>query len=94
MHNERESGFEVVFIENTYASQKLKELITRGVYDYRSGRYVSQQNAKQLVEAGADVLVAGSYIFKADNPTQTIADLKIDNDIKQKSPPLSIYMVG
>jgi ribulose-phosphate 3-epimerase len=37
---------------------------------------VTNKNAKQLVEAGADVLVAGSYIFKADNPTQTIADLK------------------
>jgi ribulose-phosphate 3-epimerase len=44
----------------------------------------TNKNAKQLV--GADVFVAGSYIFKADNPTQTIADLKID-DIKQKSPP-------
>jgi hypothetical protein len=30
------------------------------------------------------VFVAGSYIFKADNPTQTIADLKIDNDIKAR----------
>jgi ribulose-phosphate 3-epimerase len=36
---------------------------------------VTTKKAKQ-VEAGADVLVAGSYIFKADNPTQTIADLK------------------
>jgi hypothetical protein len=32
------------------------------------------------------VLVAG-YIFKADNPTQTIADLKIDNDINKKARP-------
>jgi hypothetical protein len=39
------------------------------------------------------VLVAGSYIFKADNPTQTIADLKIDNDIKQKKPALT-YLQG
>jgi ribulose-phosphate 3-epimerase len=29
-----------------------------------------------LVEAGADVLVAGSFVFKAENPTATIADLK------------------
>jgi ribulose-phosphate 3-epimerase len=28
------------------------------------------------VEAGADVLVAGSFVFKAENPTTTIADLK------------------
>jgi ribulose-phosphate 3-epimerase len=40
---------------------------------------------KTVSGSGADA--AGSYIFKADNPTQTIADLKIDNDIKQKSPP-------
>ncbi|HIB49139.1 MAG TPA: ribulose-phosphate 3-epimerase [Flavobacteriaceae bacterium] len=37
---------------------------------------VSNKNAKQLVEAGADVLVAGSYIFGSDNPTETIAGLK------------------
>jgi ribulose-phosphate 3-epimerase len=36
----------------------------------------NQQKRKTVSEAGADVLVAGSYIFKADNPTQTIADLK------------------
>jgi hypothetical protein len=38
------------------------------------------------------VLVAG-YIFKADNPTQTIADLKIDNDIKKK-PALTYLQAG
>ena len=37
---------------------------------------VTNQNAKQLIDAGADVLVAGSYVFKAQNPTQTIQDLK------------------
>ena len=37
---------------------------------------VTNQNANQLVEAGADVLVAGSFVFKSDNPTETIADLK------------------
>ena len=37
---------------------------------------VTDQNAKLLVEAGANVLVAGSYIFNAENPTQTIVDLK------------------
>jgi len=37
---------------------------------------VSTANAKKLLDAGADVLVAGSFIFKSDNPTQTIADLK------------------
>jgi ribulose-phosphate 3-epimerase len=28
------------------------------------------------VAAGADVLVAGNFVFKAESPTQTIADLK------------------
>ena len=37
---------------------------------------VSTANARRLLDAGADVLVAGSFVFKSDNPTQTIADLK------------------
>ena len=37
---------------------------------------VTNKNANQLIEAGADVLVAGSYVFKSENPTETIADLK------------------
>ena len=37
---------------------------------------VNIANAKKLLDAGADVLVAGSFVFKSDNPTQTIADLK------------------
>ncbi len=37
---------------------------------------VSTENAKELTEAGVDVLVAGSFIFKAENPTQTIKKLK------------------
>ena len=37
---------------------------------------VSTANARKLLDAGADVLVAGSFVFKSDNPTQTIADLK------------------
>lgn len=37
---------------------------------------VTSANAKKLIDAGADVLVAGSFIFKSDNPTQTIDDLK------------------
>jgi ribulose-phosphate 3-epimerase len=67
------------FIENTYAKvQKLKALITRTgattLIEVDGG--VTNKNAKQLVEAGADVLVAGSYVFKAANPTETIAALK------------------
>jgi len=36
---------------------------------------VTNQNASQLVAAGADVLVAGSYVFSASDPTGTIANL-------------------
>lgn len=37
---------------------------------------VNDQTAPLLVEAGADVLVSGSYIFKADDPAKTIHELK------------------
>ncbi len=37
---------------------------------------VTLDNAKMIVDAGADVLVAGSSIFKTTNPTQIIAALK------------------
>jgi len=37
---------------------------------------VTDKNAKALIDAGADVLVAGSHVFKSENPTKTISDLK------------------
>jgi ribulose-phosphate 3-epimerase len=37
---------------------------------------VTDKNIKQLVDAGADVFVAGSHVFKSDNPTETIKQLK------------------
>ncbi|MFD2917432.1 ribulose-phosphate 3-epimerase [Psychroserpens luteus] len=37
---------------------------------------VTDKNIKQLVEAGADVFVAGSHVFKNDNQTETIKRLK------------------
>ena len=37
---------------------------------------VSLDNAKQIVDAGADVLVAGNAVFKSANPKQTIHQLK------------------
>ncbi len=37
---------------------------------------VSSSNAKELTEAGVDILVAGSFIFKSDDPLKTIKDLK------------------
>ncbi len=68
------------FIENTYSKvEKLKEMILRknssAMIQVDGG--VTNKNAKKLVEAGADVLVAGSYVFKSQNPDNTIKDLKI-----------------
>lgn len=37
---------------------------------------VGMQNAEELLKAGADVLVAGSSIFKTENPTKSIERLK------------------
>ena len=67
------------FIENTYDKViALKELITQKgastIIEIDGG--VTNKNAKQLAEAGADVLVAGSYVFKSEDPTKTITNLK------------------
>ena len=67
------------FIENTYKKvMALKELITskgaNTIIEIDGG--VTNKNATQLASAGADVLVAGSYVFKSENPTKTIKDLK------------------
>lgn len=37
---------------------------------------VTDENAKKLIDAGADVLVAGSFIFRSNDPNKRIADLK------------------
>lgn len=37
---------------------------------------VTLENAKEIIEAGADVLVAGNTVFKSENPLSTIAELK------------------
>lgn len=37
---------------------------------------VNLQNSKELVSLGADVLVAGSFVFKSENPIETIKKLK------------------
>ena len=67
------------FIENTYNKVvQLKELIkikgASTLIEVDGG--VTNINAKQLVDAGADVLVAGSYVFKSKDPIETIRDLK------------------
>ncbi|WP_293296423.1 ribulose-phosphate 3-epimerase [Allomuricauda sp.] len=69
------------FIENTYQKvADLKELILKKnattLIEIDGG--VNANNAKKLVDAGADVLVAGSFVFKSDNPTETIKKLKAE----------------
>lgn len=67
------------FIENTIAKTKrLRRLIdesgSKAVIEIDGG--VNNETAPRLVEAGADVLVSGSYIFNANNPIATIHGLK------------------
>lgn len=67
------------FIENTYVKvEKLKAMIVHKnastIIEIDGG--VTDKNAAALANAGADVLVAGNYVFKAENPTETIAHLK------------------
>lgn len=67
------------FIENTYKKiRQLKEIIldNNASTQIEIDGGVTNENAKQLIEAGADVLVAGSYIFKSADPSATIKDLK------------------
>lgn len=67
------------FIEETYSKVKaLKAMIDKKgcstLIEIDGG--VTNKNAKQLIDAGADVLVAGSYVFGNENPKKTIAGLK------------------
>mgnify|MGYP003498457983 FL=1 len=67
------------FIENTYNKIKtLKKLIERKnpncLIEIDGG--VNTSNYKKLIEAGADVLVAGNAVFASENPIETIKELK------------------
>ena len=67
------------FIENTF--EKVKELthlreVSGADFLIQIDGGVSTKNARKLLDAGADVLVAGSFVFNSANPTQIIADLK------------------
>lgn len=67
------------FIENTYNKiRQLRDLCNRKndgcLIEIDGG--VSTDNAARLFDAGADVLVAGSAVFKSDNPAETIKELK------------------
>jgi ribulose-phosphate 3-epimerase len=67
------------FIENTYSKvEKLKNMIIKRnastLIEIDGG--VNDKNSRHLVAAGADVLVAGSYVFRSEHPKNTIAGLK------------------
>ena len=67
------------FIENTFNKvKKLKELIIKtnssALIEIDGG--VTSANARTLIDCGADVLVAGSFVFKSNNPSDTIKELK------------------
>jgi ribulose-phosphate 3-epimerase len=67
------------FIEHTYKKIKdLKRLIvannSKALIEIDGG--VNQTNATKLIEAGADVLVAGNFVFSAADPLATIRQLK------------------
>lgn len=67
------------FIENTYQKiKRLKEIIVthnaETLVEIDGG--VTSKNAAQLIEAGADILVAGSFVFKAQDQLETIKNLK------------------
>ena len=68
------------FIENTYEKIiKLKKLIVsknaKTIIEVDGG--VTDKNAVALVNAGADVLVAGNFVFKSIDPIKTISELKL-----------------
>ncbi len=67
------------FIENTYKKvQQLQALIefsgSKALIEVDGG--VTDQNIEQLSEVGVNAFVAGSFVFKSENPTNTIANLK------------------
>ena len=67
------------FIENTYRkTEMLSEWRSKNGYDFliEIDGGVNAGNAKKLVDSGADVLVAGNFVFSSENPSQTISDLK------------------
>ena len=67
------------FIENTYNKvEQLRDLRNKNNSNFliEIDGGVNLQNAPKLLSSGADVLVAGSFVFKSENPTQTISELK------------------
>jgi ribulose-phosphate 3-epimerase len=68
------------FIENTYDKvRRLRELIDRKnpscLIEIDGG--VNYETGAKLIESGANVLVAGSFVFGSNNPDETIRKLKL-----------------
>ena len=69
-----------VFIENTYKKvRQLKALIEKNNPDclIEVDGGVNYETGKKLFDSGADILVAGSFVFNSSNPEDTIRNLKI-----------------
>ncbi len=67
------------FIENSFNKvKKLKKIITekKSKCKIQVDGGVNIKNAKELVKNGADILVAGNFIFKSSNPHKKIISLK------------------
>ena len=67
------------FIESTYEKvERLSNIIKKAgaptLIEIDGG--VTNKNARQLIECGADILVAGSYVFSSENQLEAISDLK------------------
>ena len=68
-----------IFIENTYQKVKeLKDLINNSksetLIEIDGG--VNLDTGAKLLKSGADALVAGSFVFRSENPENTISELK------------------
>jgi len=66
------------FIEETYEkvlelNSLIKKHNSKAIIEIDGG--VNSLNAKKLIDCGANSLVAGSFVFKSENPTQTISEL-------------------
>ena len=72
------------FIENTYKKiMRLNQLRKEGGYNFKIevDGGVNLENTPKLTNAGADILVAGSFVFSSENPMQTIQDMKKAQEI-------------
>lgn len=68
------------FIEETYEkvlelNSLIKKHNSKAIIEIDGG--VNSLNAKKLIDCGANALVAGSFVFKSENPAQTISELSL-----------------